>query len=224
MSYPGLPDAVIRYFQSSSFEKERLDRTCRLLRRMNFPVLLLQGDLDEGQPPFYYDDPTNPAVAQFPGRAAAMGRGRGPLHESREAGAGDGRHRGFLCRRFGTPEVTDRRKRTRHAERPAREPAPSEAGVTCARSPGSLLWRSARHGGRAEWTACGPVQDRGESCCLSKARPRRWFPPAMPPRTKRVLDRLQRRLTAHGVRVDDAPTGLFPERAISFRDPDGNAI
>jgi pimeloyl-ACP methyl ester carboxylesterase len=57
---------VIRYFQSSSFEKERLDRTCRLLRRMDFPVLLLQGDLDDGQPPFYYDDPTNPAVAQFP--------------------------------------------------------------------------------------------------------------------------------------------------------------
>jgi pimeloyl-ACP methyl ester carboxylesterase len=66
MSYPGLPDAVIRYFQSSSFEKERLDRTSRLLRRMNFPVLLLQGDLDEGQPPFYYNDPTNSAVAQFP--------------------------------------------------------------------------------------------------------------------------------------------------------------
>ena len=33
---------------------------------MDFPVLLLQGDLDDGQPPFYYDDPVNPAVAQFP--------------------------------------------------------------------------------------------------------------------------------------------------------------
>ncbi len=66
MSYPGLEHAVIRYFQSSSFEKERLDRTSRLLRNMTFPVLLLQGDMDDGQPPFYYDDPTNPAVAQFP--------------------------------------------------------------------------------------------------------------------------------------------------------------
>ena len=66
MSYPGLPDAVIRYFQSSSFEKERLDRVNRLLRRMTFPVLLLQGDLDEGQPPFYYDHPDSPAVALFP--------------------------------------------------------------------------------------------------------------------------------------------------------------
>lgn len=66
MSYAGLPEAVIRYFQSSSFEKERLDRTSRLLRRMSFPVLLLQGDLDDGQPPYYYGDPVNPAVAQFP--------------------------------------------------------------------------------------------------------------------------------------------------------------
>jgi pimeloyl-ACP methyl ester carboxylesterase len=57
---------VIRYFQSSSFEKERLDRTARLLKNMRFPVLLLQGDSDDGQPPFYYADPVNPAVAQFP--------------------------------------------------------------------------------------------------------------------------------------------------------------
>jgi hypothetical protein len=32
---------------------------------MTFPVLLLQGDLDDGQPPLYYDDPSNPATAQF---------------------------------------------------------------------------------------------------------------------------------------------------------------
>jgi pimeloyl-ACP methyl ester carboxylesterase len=66
MSHPGMPEAVIRYYQSSSFEKERLDRTSRLLRNMRFPVLLLQGDQDDGQPKFYYDDPVNPAVAQFP--------------------------------------------------------------------------------------------------------------------------------------------------------------
>ncbi len=66
MSYPGMPDAVIRYYQSSSFEKERLDRTSRLLRNMRFPVLLLQGDLDDGQPTYYFDDPVNPAIAQFP--------------------------------------------------------------------------------------------------------------------------------------------------------------
>jgi len=66
MSYPGLADAVIRYFQSSSFEKERLDRTSRLLRNMRFPVLLLQAELDEGQPRYYFEDASNPAVKQFP--------------------------------------------------------------------------------------------------------------------------------------------------------------
>lgn len=66
MSYEGMPDAVIRYFQSSSFEKERLDRTSRLIRNMRFPVQLLQGDKDDGQPPFYYDHPTEPATALFP--------------------------------------------------------------------------------------------------------------------------------------------------------------
>ena len=39
-----------------------------------------------------------------------------------------------------------------------------------------------------------------------------------------VLDRLQTRLAAHSVRIDDTPTGLFRERAVSFWDPDGNAI
>jgi pimeloyl-ACP methyl ester carboxylesterase len=66
MSYPGLANAVPRYFQSSSFEKERLDRTSRLFRYMQFPVMLLQGTNDAGQPRFYYADPINPAVAQFP--------------------------------------------------------------------------------------------------------------------------------------------------------------
>lgn len=66
MSHPGMADAVVRYYQSSSFEKERLDRTSRLLRNMRFPVMLLQGDLDEGQPRFYFNDSSNPATAQFP--------------------------------------------------------------------------------------------------------------------------------------------------------------
>ncbi|MBI2726501.1 MAG: alpha/beta hydrolase [Polaromonas sp.] len=66
MSHPGMPESVIRFYQASSFEKERLDRTSRLLRNMRFPVLLLQGDMDDGQPTYYYDDPVNPAVAQFP--------------------------------------------------------------------------------------------------------------------------------------------------------------
>jgi len=66
MSYPGLADAVPRYFQSSSFEKERLDRTSRLFRYMHFPVMLLQATNDAGQPLYYYADATNPATAQFP--------------------------------------------------------------------------------------------------------------------------------------------------------------
>ena len=77
MSYPGLPDAVIRYFQSSSFEKERLDRTGRLLRNMSFPVQLLQGDLDDGQPPFYYDHPGTPAAAMFPNAKLVWVEGAG---------------------------------------------------------------------------------------------------------------------------------------------------
>jgi pimeloyl-ACP methyl ester carboxylesterase len=66
MSYEGLANAVPRYFQSSSFEKERLDRTSRLLKFMDLPVMLLQGTNDGGQPCYYYADPVNPAVAQFP--------------------------------------------------------------------------------------------------------------------------------------------------------------
>lgn len=77
MSFPGMPDAVIRYFQSSSFEKERLDRTSRLLRRMTFPVLILQGDLDDGQPPYYFDEPSNPATAQFPDARLQWVKGAG---------------------------------------------------------------------------------------------------------------------------------------------------
>jgi pimeloyl-ACP methyl ester carboxylesterase len=65
MSHPGMEHAVIRYFQSSSFEKERIDRVTRLIPRMNFPVLLLQADKDENQPYYYYGDASNPGVALF---------------------------------------------------------------------------------------------------------------------------------------------------------------
>ncbi len=77
MSYAGLENAVIRYFQSSSFEKERLDRTSRLIRNMTFPVMLLQGDLDDGQPPFYYDHPQSPATALFSDARLVWIRGAG---------------------------------------------------------------------------------------------------------------------------------------------------
>ena len=66
MSFEGLSEAVIRYFQSSSFEKERLDRTTRLLRNMDFPVQLVQGRLDDGQPPYYFEAPDAHAVNCFP--------------------------------------------------------------------------------------------------------------------------------------------------------------
>ena len=64
-AFEGLADAVPRYFQSSSFEKEWIDRKTRLFPNMNFPVLLLYGDSDGGQPTYYYDDPKDPVVAQF---------------------------------------------------------------------------------------------------------------------------------------------------------------
>jgi pimeloyl-ACP methyl ester carboxylesterase len=66
MRYPGLAEAVPRYFQSSSFEKERLDRASRLAPRMTFPVLLLQATHDENQPKYYYADPALPATQLFP--------------------------------------------------------------------------------------------------------------------------------------------------------------
>lgn len=65
MSFPGTAEAVVRYYQASSFEKERLDRIL-LFPRMRFPVLLLQADLDDYQPPDYYAHPDLPATACFP--------------------------------------------------------------------------------------------------------------------------------------------------------------
>jgi pimeloyl-ACP methyl ester carboxylesterase len=65
MSFPGTAEAVIRYYQASSFERERLDRIL-LFPRMHFPVLLLQAELDDYQPPDYYAHPELPATACFP--------------------------------------------------------------------------------------------------------------------------------------------------------------
>lgn len=65
MSYPGVAEAVVRYYQASTFEKERLDRI-RLFPHMRFPVLLLQGSKDDGQPTYYFDHPGLPATACFP--------------------------------------------------------------------------------------------------------------------------------------------------------------
>ncbi len=64
--HPGFSDAVPRYFQSSSFQKELYDRTVRLFRNMRFPVLLLQASEDVGQPRWYYDDQSRPITALFP--------------------------------------------------------------------------------------------------------------------------------------------------------------
>lgn len=77
MSYAGIEHAVIRYFQQSSFELERLDRTTRLIPNMRFPVQLLQGDRDDGQPPFYFDHPQCPATALFPDARLVWIRGAG---------------------------------------------------------------------------------------------------------------------------------------------------
>jgi pimeloyl-ACP methyl ester carboxylesterase len=66
VGHPGFSDAVPRYFQSSSFQKELYDRTVRLFRAMNFPVLVLQAGGDVGQPRWYYDDPKRPLTALLP--------------------------------------------------------------------------------------------------------------------------------------------------------------
>lgn len=76
MSYPGIADAVVRYYQASTFEKERLDRI-RLFPRMTFPVLLLQGDRDDGQPTYYFDHPSLPATLCFPDAALEWVQGAG---------------------------------------------------------------------------------------------------------------------------------------------------
>ena len=60
VSHPGFSDAVPRYFQSSSFQKELYDRVTRLFRSIRCPVLALQAGDDVGQPRWYYDDTSRP--------------------------------------------------------------------------------------------------------------------------------------------------------------------
>lgn len=56
-SYPGIANAVPRYFHSSSFRQEWVDRRTRLIRSWTAPVLLLQGAHDPLQPREFYEDP-----------------------------------------------------------------------------------------------------------------------------------------------------------------------
>jgi pimeloyl-ACP methyl ester carboxylesterase len=55
-SHPGISTAVPRYFNSSSFRQEWIDRRNRLVREWKCPVLLLQGADDPLQPREFYTD------------------------------------------------------------------------------------------------------------------------------------------------------------------------
>ncbi|MEU1405666.1 alpha/beta hydrolase [Streptomyces sp. NPDC005728] len=63
-SYDGISTAVPRYFNSSSFRQEWIDRRTRLIPQWKCPVLLLQGADDPVQPREFYTDPE--AIAQLP--------------------------------------------------------------------------------------------------------------------------------------------------------------
>jgi pimeloyl-ACP methyl ester carboxylesterase len=54
-AYPKISWAVPRYFNSSSFRKEWLDRRQRLIARWTFPTLVLQGAEDPRQPRQFYE-------------------------------------------------------------------------------------------------------------------------------------------------------------------------
>lgn len=56
-TYPGINSAVPRYFHSSSFRQEWIERRTRLIAAWRCPVLLLQGSHDPGQPHEFYSDP-----------------------------------------------------------------------------------------------------------------------------------------------------------------------
>lgn len=56
-SYPGIATAVPRYFHSSSFRQEWIDRRSRLIEAWRSPVLVLQGAEDPLQPREFYLDP-----------------------------------------------------------------------------------------------------------------------------------------------------------------------
>lgn len=55
-SHPGIATAVPRYFHSSSFRQEWIDRRTRLIDAWSAPVLLLQGADDPVQPREFYQD------------------------------------------------------------------------------------------------------------------------------------------------------------------------
>lgn len=55
-SHPGIATAVPRYFNSSSFRQEWIDRRTELVRSWTTPVLLLQGAHDPLQPREFYTD------------------------------------------------------------------------------------------------------------------------------------------------------------------------
>jgi pimeloyl-ACP methyl ester carboxylesterase len=63
-SYEGISTAVPRYFNSSSFRQEWIERRTRLIPRWKCPVLLLQGADDPLQPREFYTDPD--VLAQLP--------------------------------------------------------------------------------------------------------------------------------------------------------------
>lgn len=56
-SHPGIATAVPRYFHSSSFRQEWIDRRATLIPSWKAPVLLLQGAKDPMQPREFYSDP-----------------------------------------------------------------------------------------------------------------------------------------------------------------------
>lgn len=55
-SYPGIAEAVPRYFNSSSFTQEWLERRTRLMSAWRAPMLLLQGAQSHAQPVEFYED------------------------------------------------------------------------------------------------------------------------------------------------------------------------
>lgn len=56
-SHPGIATALPRYFHSSSFRQEWIDRRTSLIRTWTSPVLILQGAQDPVQPREFYTDP-----------------------------------------------------------------------------------------------------------------------------------------------------------------------
>jgi len=57
-SYEGIDRTVPRYFHSSTFRQEWLQRRSRLMRQWSCPVLLMQGAESKTQPREYYTDPS----------------------------------------------------------------------------------------------------------------------------------------------------------------------